>query len=102
MRDEDRAERDPQDRLRIFAHGVVDLAERGNVVMWCCFGHRCAPRLCFLACVLTGTSGRKLRLLMERWKMSLSVAAVGAKSLATIAPVAPAERETRNAVQPYH
>jgi hypothetical protein len=39
---------------------------------------------------------------MERWKMSLSVAAVGAKSLATIAPVAPAERETRNAVQPYH
>src|SRR5262245_65058708 len=33
MRDEDRAERYAQYRLRIFAHGVVDLAERGNVVM---------------------------------------------------------------------
>jgi hypothetical protein len=58
--------------------------------------------LCFLASGLTGAGGRKLRLLMERWKMSLSAAAVGAKSLATIALVATTERKTRNAVQPYH
>jgi hypothetical protein len=33
MRNEDPAEHDPQDGFRIFVDGVVDLAERGNVVM---------------------------------------------------------------------
>src|SRR5262245_14779629 len=102
MRDEDPTERDPQDRLRIFAYGAVNLAERGNIVMWCCFGHRCAPRLCFLAFVLTGTGGRKMRYLMERWRISLSIAAVGAKSPATIAPVATAGTRNADVVQPHH
>src|SRR5215831_14805111 len=61
MRDEDPAERDPQDRLRIFAHGVVDIAERGNVAMWCCFGHWCAPRCALsLACAFTGCRWAKV------------------------------------------
>src|SRR5262245_25158544 len=33
MVDKDPAERDPQDRLRVFADGVVDLPERRNVAM---------------------------------------------------------------------
>src|SRR6266487_6543725 len=43
MRNEDRAERDAQDRFGIFVHRAVNAAERGNVVMRCCFGHRRAP-----------------------------------------------------------
>jgi len=44
----------------------------------------CPSIVLSLAFVLTGTGGRELRLLMERWKKSLSVAAAGAKSPATI------------------
>jgi len=44
----------------------------------------CPSIVLSLAFVLTGTGGRKLRLLMTRWKKSLSVAAAGAKSPATI------------------
>src|SRR5262252_7944103 len=48
---EDRAERDAQDRLGIFVDRAVNIAERGNVVMRCCFGHRHAPSMMLsLAC----------------------------------------------------
>jgi hypothetical protein len=33
MRNEDAAERDPQDRFGILVHGAVDVTERGNVVV---------------------------------------------------------------------
>jgi len=41
------------------------------------------PRWCFPSLAPSpDTGGRKLRLLMTRWRMSLSVTAAGAKSLA--------------------
>src|SRR5262249_62006470 len=53
--DEDRAERDAQDRFGIFVDRAVNVAERGNVVMRFCFGHRHAPSMVlFLACAFTG------------------------------------------------
>src|SRR5258708_496756 len=54
-RNEDRAERDAQDRFGIFVDRAVNIAERGNVVMRCCFGHHRAPSMVLsLACAFTG------------------------------------------------
>src|SRR5262245_45207472 len=65
MGNEDRAERDPQDRLRVFPDGVVYLAEGGNVVMRCCFGDRHAPSMVLsLACAFTRYRWTKLCLLV--------------------------------------
>src|SRR5262245_54449614 len=55
VRDEDRAERDAQDRFGILVDRAVNVAECGNVVTRCCFGHRRAPSMVlFLACAFTG------------------------------------------------
>src|SRR5262245_20475849 len=65
MGNEDRTERDPQDRLRIFAHGVVDLAERGNVVSDVASVIGVPLDVLSLASAFTGYRWRKPRLLME-------------------------------------
>src|SRR5262245_47840539 len=55
VRNEDRAERDAQDRFGILVDRAVNVAECGNVVTRCCFGHRRAPSMVlFLACAFTG------------------------------------------------
>src|SRR5260370_13255032 len=55
VRNEDRPEHDSQDRFGIFVDRAVNVAERGNVVMRCCFGHHRAPSMVLsLACAFTG------------------------------------------------